>query len=55
MDGYQSLYREAAEHPEQFWGRLAETELHWFQKWNHVFEWNPPFAKWFVGARINVS
>ena len=41
--------------PEQFWGELAEKELFWFQKWSHVFEWNPPFAKWFVGGKTNVS
>ena len=26
-----------------------------FQKWTHVFEWNPPFAKWFVGGKTNAS
>jgi acetyl-CoA synthetase len=25
------------------------------QKWSHVFEWHPPFAKWFVGGKTNVS
>jgi acetyl-CoA synthetase len=29
--------------------------LAWFEKWSHVFEWEPPFAKWFVGGKINVS
>ena len=41
--------------PKEFWGELAERELFWFQKWSHVFEWNPPFAKWFVGGKTNVS
>jgi acetyl-CoA synthetase len=52
---YQKLYQQAQEQPEEFWGALAEREIHWFQKWNHVFEWNPPFVKWFVGARTNIS
>ncbi|PWU03064.1 MAG: acetate--CoA ligase [Terriglobia bacterium] len=55
MEGYRELYRRAAEKPEEFWGQLAETELAWFQKWSHVFEWQPPFAKWFVGGKINAS
>ncbi len=52
---YQALYDKAKEHPEEFWGELAEKELHWFEKWNHVFEWNPPFVKWFAGGKTNLS
>ena len=55
MDAYRALYRRAAEKPEEFWGDLAEKELFWFQKWSHVFEWHPPFAKWFVGGKTNAS
>jgi acetyl-CoA synthetase len=55
MESYRKLYEEAAEHPEQFWGELAEKELFWFEKWSHVFEWNPPFVKWFAGAKTNAS
>ena len=55
MESYRELCRRAAETPEEFWGELAERELVWFQKWSHVFEWNPPFVKWFVGGKTNVS
>src|SRR5260221_11127545 len=55
MEGYRELYEPAAEKPEEFWGVLAEKELSWFQKWSQVFEWQPPFGKWFVGGKINVS
>jgi len=55
MDAYRALYQQAEANPEQFWGDLAEKEIHWFHKWSHVFEWAPPFAKWFVGATTNVS
>ena len=55
LAAYQKLYQQAQEQPEEFWGALAEREIHWFQKWSHVFEWNPPFVKWFVGARTNIS
>jgi acetyl-CoA synthetase len=56
MEGYRDLYQRAEGDPEKFWGELAEKELHWFEKWSQVLDWsNPPFAKWFVGAKTNVS
>ncbi|MBI3209684.1 MAG: acetate--CoA ligase [Candidatus Solibacter usitatus] len=55
IDAYNALYDAAKDDPEKFWGTLAEKELYWFEKWKHVFEWNPPFAKWFVGGKTNVS
>ncbi len=55
MEAYAKLYQQAAETPESFWGEIAEREIHWFEKWSHVFEWNPPFVKWFVGAKTNAS
>ncbi len=55
MEEYRALYERAAERPEEFWGELAEKELFWFEKWSHVFEWDPPFAKWFVGGKTNAS
>ena len=55
MDAYRALYEAAKDKPEEFWGELAEKELFWFEKWTHVFEWDPPFAKWFVGGKINAS
>jgi acetyl-CoA synthetase len=56
MEGYRALYDRAAADPEGFWGELAESELHWFEKWSQVLDWSKePFAKWFVGAKTNVS
>ena len=55
MDAYRALYERAKEKPEEFWGEMAEKEIHWFQKWSHVFEWNPPFCKWFVGGKTNIA
>jgi acetyl-CoA synthetase len=55
IEQYHELYKHALDAPEEFWGELAERELFWFQKWSHVFEWNPPFVKWFVGGKTNVS
>jgi acetyl-CoA synthetase len=51
---YEALYKESVEQPDKFWARAAE-ELHWFKKWDKVLEWEPPWAKWFVGGQINLS
>jgi len=55
MEAYRALYKRAEEQPAEFWGELADKELFWFEKWSKVFEWNPPFVKWFVGGKTNVS
>lgn len=52
---YQKLYDYAKNEPEKFWAELAEKELHWFRKWDRVLDWQPPFAKWFVGGKLNVA
>jgi acetyl-CoA synthetase len=54
MDHYRRLYRESMENPDKFWNDAA-NELHWFQQWTKVRDWNPPFAKWFVDAQTNLS
>ncbi|MGB3760472.1 MAG: acetate--CoA ligase [Rivularia sp. (in: cyanobacteria)] len=54
-EDYQRLYDKAQANPEAFWAELAEKELDWFQKWDTVLNWQPPFAKWFVNGKINIS
>src|SRR5260370_11334956 len=51
---YERLYKEAEEHPEEFWSKIA-SELHWFKTWDRVLEWSLPFAQWFVGGQLNIS
>ncbi|HCF30002.1 MAG TPA: acetate--CoA ligase [Cyanobacteria bacterium UBA11049] len=55
LEEYDRLYNKASSDPQQFWAELAEQELHWFQKWDKVLDWQPPFAKWFVNGKINIS
>ena len=38
----------------KFWEEQAEN-LSWFEKWDKTLQWSPPFAKWFVGGKINAS
>ncbi len=49
-----SIYERASSDPEGFWAEQAER-LHWLRRWDKVLEWDPPFAKWFLGGKLNVS
>ncbi|HEX3436510.1 MAG TPA: acetate--CoA ligase [Pseudacidobacterium sp.] len=51
---YEEMYRRSVEDPENFWANAAH-ELHWFKTWDKVLDWNLPWAKWFVGGKINLS
>ncbi len=48
------IYDEADEDREGFWARQA-AELDWFTEWDTILEWDPPYAKWFVGGTLNVA
>jgi acetyl-CoA synthetase len=49
------IHEKANSDPEGFWADQAET-LDWAQGWDQVLDWsNPPFAKWFVGGKLNVA
>src|ERR1700731_2956768 len=48
------IYDRAAGTPEAFWAEQAKN-LDWFTPWDRVLEWNAPWAKWFVGGKINVT
>src|SRR5688572_31305360 len=51
---YDKLYRQSIDDPETFWSNAA-NELEWFRKWDKVLDWKLPYAKWFVGAKTNLS
>ncbi len=50
----EAIYERARRDLEGFWAEEAER-LHWFESWKKVLEWNPPWAKWFVGGKLNVT
>ena len=51
---YAALYRQAQEHPDQFWRECAAT-IDWYEPFDHVLdESNAPFYRWFVGGKTNV-
>jgi acetyl-CoA synthetase len=48
------LYTHADKDRLAFWEEQAR-ELTWDKPWNQVLEWNPPYAKWFLGGKINAA
>jgi acetyl-CoA synthetase len=48
------VYARAAADPEAFWASFA-AELEWMTPWSRVLEWQAPYAKWFVGGKLNAS
>jgi len=48
------IYKEAETDRLAFWEKQA-NRLHWDQKWNQVVDWQLPFAKWFIGGKLNAS
>jgi acetyl-CoA synthetase len=44
-----------ARSPAQFWSRMAREHVTWFRPWKKALDWKPPYAKWFVGGKLNVS
>ncbi len=41
--------------PKRFWAKMAKEYVDWFKPWKHVLKWKLPFARWYVGGKLNVS
>ncbi len=52
LDEYKKLHARSIQHPDAFWAEEAQR-LSWFKHWDHVLDWTPPDAKWFVGGKLN--
>jgi acetyl-CoA synthetase len=39
---------------EAFWEREGRERLSWFEPFSELYEWEPPYAKWFIGGTLNV-
>ena len=48
------IHAQAASDPQAWWAEQAE-HLTWDRHWDEVLEWDLPYAKWFVGGRINAA
>jgi acetyl-CoA synthetase len=51
---YMDMYNRSIQDPQRFWAEEAR-KLDWFKTWDNVLEWEPPFARWFAGGKINAS
>ena len=51
---YTEIHRRSLEDPERFWAEEAR-KLDWYKTWDRVLDWKLPYAKWFVGGRLNAS
>ena len=49
-----TVYDDAERDWHGFWARQA-LALDWHREWDTILEWELPFAKWFVGGKLNVS
>ncbi|CAN5881288.1 acetate--CoA ligase [soil metagenome] len=49
-----AVYDEAEEDFEAWWESHAR-QLRWMRDWDTTLEWDPPYAKWFTGGKLNVS
>src|SRR5207302_3639452 len=49
-----AVWAKALRGREAYWASWAQ-QLDWETKWNTILEWNPPYAKWFVGGKLNAS
>jgi len=51
-----SLYEEASKDRIAFWERQARELVSWDTEWDQALDWsNAPFAKWFVGGKLNIA
>jgi acetyl-CoA synthetase len=50
-----SHYEEAISDYEAFWARQARELISWDEDFHTTLEWKLPFAKWFIGGRLNIS
>jgi len=53
-DEYLALYRQSLDQPDAFW-REHTRDLVWRAPWTKFSEWTLPHAKFFIGAKLNVS
>jgi propionyl-CoA synthetase len=53
MANYNDVFAKSVENPEEFWAEAAEG-IDWYQKWDKVLDdSNPPFYRWYAGAKMN--
>ncbi|MGZ4402484.1 MAG: AMP-binding protein, partial [Gaiellaceae bacterium] len=39
---------------EEFWETEGRNRVTWFEPFSKLYEWEPPYAKWYLGGTLNV-
>ena len=52
---YERMQKEAQKSPERFWARMAKEHVSWFTPFKKTLQWKPPYSKWFIGGKLNIS
>jgi acetyl-CoA synthetase len=39
---------------DDFWTDEGNTRVSWFEPWTELYEWKPPYARWYLGGKLNV-
>src|SRR5204862_290114 len=39
---------------EEFWETEARERVTWFEPFDKLLEWEPPYAKWYLGGKLNI-
>ncbi len=40
--------------PDEFWTREGRERVSWFRPFDALKEWQPPYARWYLGGSLNV-
>ncbi len=56
---YEKLYKESIENSDEFWAKIADEYVTWFEKWSKVQDWkyskDEVYLKWFIDGKLNVA
>jgi len=55
---YKEMYERSIKDPEGFWSEQADKYVHWFKRWDKVWDWSyegDVHIRWFEGAKLNAA
>ncbi|MEI8167046.1 MAG: ABC transporter permease, partial [Chloroflexales bacterium] len=55
LDCYQTFQPEIYDIPfEEFWEREGRERVTWFEAFQELYTWEPPYTQWYLGGKLNV-
>ena len=49
----EDLYKKS-EDIEWFWDEISKELVEWYEPYKKIYDWNPPWINWFIGAKYNI-